>query len=114
MNHDSFEDDPTFLPADAAQTVRYYTISALDGTLLGALYLGDRNGFMAFIPVDGPAGDLAAEEWNERAMVAIRAVGHGRDAFPYWYEHAGQTYLVGSIRQAASVDDLQRLVRGGA
>lgn len=96
---ESFQDDPVLVPVE--QQVQYFRVYSTDGTLLGAFWMGDKDKRCGFIPI-GKDGREAASAWNERAAIAMRTVGHCRDAFAYWSNPTGIGWGAGPIERASS------------
>jgi hypothetical protein len=110
---DSFLDNPQFAAVGAAQAVSYFKVYEADEGLLGAFWLGQTDGACGFVPVNSEGGQIAAGVWNERAAMALRAVGHGRDAFEYWSAQGGQGWWVGPVQTATSIDELRITLQPG-
>jgi hypothetical protein len=106
---ESFRDPPRLIPVEVGP-IRWFAVQDLAGATLGAFWLAVRSGRCGFLPARGRGGMAAAAVWNERAMLATRTVGHGRDAFAYW-RRGGPAWQVGPTRTAASLAALRAHLR---
>lgn len=109
----SYGHGPDFAAAiNPGQGVRYFLIEQPPGDLVGAMWLGEVEPVIGFVPVD-PASPTA---WGERCTAAMRATsGDGSAAFAYWSEAAnGITWSAGPVERAGSLGALRDLVAKAA